>query len=205
MLTTQTLKSAVDHLIQQDDALRRVFDTFGYPPLWAREPGFATLIHIILEQQVSLASARATMDKLIAALPSVTPEQFLTLDDAQLKAIGFSRQKTRYGRELANAILNGSLDIDSLATLPDDAVRRELIKIKGIGVWTANVYLLMILLRPDVWPTGDRALAVGVKEVLGLESVPSYPELDTIAERWQPYRSVAARMVWHHYLSVRAA
>ena len=81
----------------------------------------------------------------------------------------------------------------------------ELIKIKGIGVWTANVYLLMILLRPDVWPTGDRALAVGVKEVLGLETVPTYPELDAIAERWQPYRSVAARLIWHNYLNVRAA
>ena len=205
MLTTKTLQAAVDQLIRDDAHLRAVVERIGYPPMWEREQGFATLIHIILEQQVSLASARAAMDKLIAALPEVTPEQFMTLDDAQLKAIGFSRQKTRYGRELAHAIMSGTLDIDGLAELPDEAVRKELIKIKGIGVWTANVYLLMILLRPDVWPTGDRALAVGVKEVLGLDAVPTYPELDAIAERWAPYRSVAARVIWHNYLDLRGS
>ena len=123
-LTEKTLKSAVDHLTEQDEHLRAIFERYGYPPMWAREQGFATLVHIILEQQVSLASARAAMDKLIAALPAVTPEHFLALDDAQLREIGFSRQKTRYGRELAHAILNGTLDIDRLVNLSDQGVRK---------------------------------------------------------------------------------
>ena len=200
-LTDETLHAAVDELVARDADLAAVFGRIGYSPMWGREPGFATLIHIILEQQVSLASAKACMDKLIDVLPEVTPEHFLSLDDVQLKSIGFSRQKTRYGREVANAILSGSLDIDGLAELSDAEVQRELVKIKGIGVWTANVYLLMVLLRPDVWATGDRALAVAAKEVLGLEKVPTYPELDEIAERWRPWRSVAARLLWHHYLN----
>ena len=202
-LSLELLHEAVDQLVAEDQPLRRVFERFGYPPLWARASGFATLIHIILEQQVSLASARAAMDRLIAALGEVTPGNFLTLDDAALRAIGFSRQKTRYGRELAQAILSGSLDIDGLARLADESVSAELIKIKGIGAWTANIYLLMVLRRPDIWPRGDRALAVGVKEVLELDKVPSYPDLDNIAQRWQPYRSVAARLIWHHYLNTR--
>lgn len=202
-LTVESLHKAVDFLVTQDQQLHAVFEQFGYPPLWVREGGFATLIHIILEQQVSLASARAAMDRLIAALPAVTPSNFLKLDDVELRAIGFSRQKSRYGRELAQAILSGSLDIAGLGELEDGLVSAELIKIKGIGAWTANVYLLMVLLRPDIWPRGDRALAVGVKEVLGLDSVPSYPDLDEIAQRWQPYRSVAARIIWYYYLNTR--
>ncbi len=169
--------------------------------MWAREPGFPTLLHIILEQQVSLASARAAFDKLSALAAPLTPERFLELDDATLKAAGFSRQKTGYGRNLAQAILVGSLDLARLAVLNDDAARAELMRIKGIGRWTADIYLLMALRRPDVWPSGDLALAVAAQRALGLPALPKSDELDAIAAAWRPWRAVAARLLWHYYLS----
>ncbi len=200
MLDEARLRDSADFLTEHHPPLAAVITTYGYPPLWAREHGFATLIHIILEQQVSLASALSAFKKLEVRLGTITPENFMTLDDAELKAIGFSRQKTRYGRDLAHRILTGALDLEGLANLPDEQVRTELIKVKGIGIWTANIYLLMVLCRPDVWPTGDRALAVAAKNVLGLDQVPTYPELDEIALAWQPHRATAARILWHHYL-----
>ena len=152
ILTETTLAQAVDELAGRDPVLDTIVARYGRPPLWAREPGFPTLVHIILEQQVSLASARAAFDRLAAAVTPLTPAGFLTLDDAQLKTVGFSRQKTRYGRELAAALLNGRLDLDALADLDDDGVRRELKKIAGIGDWTVDIYLLMALRRADVFP-----------------------------------------------------
>ncbi|MBD3853138.1 MAG: DNA-3-methyladenine glycosylase 2 family protein, partial [Acidobacteria bacterium] len=169
----------------------------GPPPLWNREPGFPTLIHIILEQQVSLASARAAFDKLSDAIAPLDPESFLTLDDADLKAIGFSGQKGRYCRILARAVLDGSLDLGAMTQLDNDKVRGELTAITGIGPWTADIYLLMVLLRPDVWPPGDLALAVAVQDVKGLDHRPMPEELQEIAEDWSPWRSVAARILWH--------
>jgi DNA-3-methyladenine glycosylase II len=171
--------------------------------MWAREPGFPTLVHIILEQQVSLASARAAYDRLCATVSPLTPEGFLTLDDATLKAIGFSRQKTGYGRHLARSIVDGRLDLDALEAMPDDAVRAELCALKGIGPWSAEIYLLMALLRPDVWPVGDIALASAVCDVMGLDARPTPAELDAIGAAWHPWRAVAARVLWHHYLSRR--
>jgi DNA-3-methyladenine glycosylase II len=169
--------------------------------MWAREPGFPTLIHIILEQQVSLASARAAYDRLLAAASPLTPDRFLELDDAQLKRIGFSRQKTAYGRELAGAILGGRLDLAGLETLDDADVRSELTGIKGIGPWTADIYLLMALRRPDVWPSGDLALASAAQRVKRLAARPTPDELDTLGADWAPWRAVAARLLWHYYLS----
>lgn len=203
-LNDESLKAAVQELIQTDDHLRAIYMQYGNPPLWDREHSFQTLLHIILEQQVSLASARATLNKLIARLDGeVTPTAFLTLNDTELRAVGFSRQKTRYGRILSQSILSGDLNLDALAEMSDVNARKTLMKLKGIGKWTADIYLLMVLCRPDVWPTGDRALAVAARNVLGLEDVPSYPELDEIALRWQPHRSSAARLLWHHYLSCK--
>lgn len=173
----------------------------GQPPLWARTPGFATLVHIILEQQVSLASARAAFERLKLTLGEVTPQAFLSLDDAQLLAIGFSRQKTRYCRELAQAVLEGRIDLDGLAGMEDAEVRSALIALKGIGPWTAEIYLLMVLLRPDAWPKGDLALAAAAREVFGLPETPSQEALSRMAEDWRPHRAAAARLLWHHYLS----
>jgi DNA-3-methyladenine glycosylase II len=154
-----------------------------------------------LEQQVSLASAKATYDRLRATLSPLTPSQFLTLDEVTLKQIGFSRQKTRYSRLLAQALVAGELDLELLADLADEQVRAELTNIKGIGPWTANIYLLLVLRRPDIWPSRDLALAVAVQKVKKLPTRPTPTELEEIAQPWRPWRAVAARLLWHDYLS----
>jgi len=200
-LTTSALVDACSELAAKDGHLTAVLTRLGPPPMWDREPGFPTLLHIILEQQVSLASAKAAFDKLSEAVSPLTPAAFLTLDDRALKEIGFSGQKGRYCREAARAIIHGALDLEALAVLPDDEVRAELEKVTGIGPWTADIYLLMVLLRPDVWPSGDLALAVAIQDVKGLDRRPQPEELHEIADRWRPWRSVAARILWHHYLN----
>jgi DNA-3-methyladenine glycosylase II len=178
----------------------RVHELYGPPPLWNREPGFATLLQIILEQQVSLASAKACYDKLAATLGHVTPETILTLSDAELKTVGFSRQKTAYARHLSEALIYRHIDIDSLVDLPDAEVKAVLMSLKGIGEWTSDIYLLMALLRPDVMPKGDIALHSAYHKLTG-EKRPTSNEFIKIAEQWRPYRSVAARLLWHFYLS----
>ena len=186
-----------------DPHLRIVHETYGVPPLWDREPGFATLLQIILEQQVSLASAKACFDKLAAWLGDVTPDAVLSLSDAELKSVGFSRQKTAYARHLAEAILEERIDLRRLQLLSDAEVKFELIKLKGIGEWTSDIYLLMALLRPDVMPKGDIALHSAWHRLSG-EPRPSSDEFLVIAERWKPFRSVAARLLWHFYLSEKS-
>lgn len=203
LLTEATLAHGLHVLSERDPDLARILKMLGPPPMWAREPGFPTLVHIILEQQVSLASAKAAYTRLLAAATPLTPARFLELDDATLKNIGFSRQKTAYGRHLAQSIASGHLNLAALDTMDDHAVRVALTKIKGIGLWTANIYLLMVLRRPDIWPSGDLALAVAAQQVKRLASRPKPDELDALAAAWQPWRAVAARLLWHHYLSNR--
>lgn len=187
-----------------DPRLRVVHERYGVPPLWNREPGFATLLQIILEQQVSLASAKACFDKLSTSLGNVTPDAVSSLSDAELRTVGFSRQKTAYARHLAEQILEERLDLDRLHLLSDADVKQELIKLKGIGEWTSDVYLLMALLRPDIMPKGDIALHSAWHWLSG-EPRPSSDEFLVIAERWRPHRSVAARLLWHFYLSEKAS
>ncbi len=201
-LTVRTLATASRDLANRDDQLASVFKLYGSPPLWDREPGFATLLQIILEQQVSLASAKACFDKLAAHVENVTPETILSLNDVELKRIGFSRQKTTYARHLSEAIIEKHIDLDALAGLPDADVKAELIKLKGIGEWTSDIYLLMALLRPDVMPKGDIALHSAWQKLSG-EPRPNSDDFLVIAERWKPFRSVAARLLWHFYLSER--
>ena len=202
-LTEGRLLEGVAVLTAQDADLAAVVHRWGPPPLWAREPGFPTLVHIILEQQVSLASARAAFDRLLALTTPLTPTRFLELDDATLRAVGFSRQKTGYSRHLAQAIVTGAFDIDGLAALPDDAARTALVARKGIGPWTADIYLLMCLGRPDVWPVGDLALQVAMQSIKGLAQRPTVVAMEKIGEAWRPWRAVAARLLWHHYLRER--
>ena len=202
-LTEERLLEGVAVLTAQDADLAAIVHRWGPPPLWAREPGFPTLVHIILEQQVSLASARAAFDRLLALTTPLTPTRFLELDDATLRAVGFSRQKTGYSRHLAQAIVTGAFDIDGLAALPDDAARTALVARKGIGPWTADIYLLMCLGRPDVWPVGDLALQVAMQSIKGLAQRPTVVEMEKIGEAWRPWRAVAARLLWHHYLRER--
>jgi len=193
------------YLAKRDADLARILKELGTPPMWARQPGFPTLVHIILEQQVSLASAKAAFDRLLIAASPLTPDRFLTLEDAALKAIGFSRQKTAYARHLAQSIIERRFNLSALRRMEDPAARSELIKIKGIGPWTADIYLLMALRRPDIWPSGDLALAVAVQSVKRLAVRPMPEELDTLSVGWRPWRAVAARLLWHYYLSQRSA
>jgi DNA-3-methyladenine glycosylase II len=202
-LTRRTLLIAVRALANADPALAASVERFGPPPLWARDPSYATLVHLVLEQQVSLASARAAFDRLEVALAgTIEPGAFLELSDAQLRAIGFSRQKAGYARDLATALADG-FDLEGLADLPDEDVRSSLMRLRGIGRWTADIYLIMCLRRPDVWPHGDQALATAAGELLELPARPTVDALELRARSWRPHRATAARILWHHYLSVR--
>ena len=195
------LARAAKNLARKIPQFKPILDRFGVPPLWDRPAGFATLIYIILEQQVSLASAKATYDKLLQKLGKINPQNFLTLSDAELKNIGFSRQKTGYCRVVARQITEGNLKLDLLNKMPDIDVKNRLMAIKGIGHWTSDIYLLMVLRRPDVWPHGDRALAVAAYEVFNMNDIPEYSLLQRLADSWKPWRSVAARLLWQHYLN----
>lgn len=201
-LTDRSLRSASRRLAETDDILARVLNAYGTPPLWDREPGFATLLQIILEQQVSLASAKACFDKLCRRIGDISPESLLRSTDIELRMDGFSWQKAAYARHLSEAIIERRIDLDAVATMSDADVKAELMKLKGVGEWTSDIYLLMAMLRPDVMPKGDIALHTAWHKLSG-EPRPTSDEFLVIAERWKPYRSVAARMLWHFYLSER--
>jgi len=202
-LTREALARATRRLAARDPDLALLVREDGVPPMWGRRPGFACLVHMILEQQVSLASARACFDKLRAMTGRLTPRSFLALKGPQLKRAGFSRQKATYCRELATAILSKQLDLKRLSGSCDDEVVTALTGLKGIGPWTAEVYLLMALRRADIWPVGDLALAVAVKDVKRLRRRPDPDRLREIGEAWRPWRSVAARVLWQRYLKQR--
>ncbi len=202
-LNKKSFIKAVEYLEVRDRHLKLVVSKFGPPPLWEREEGFKTLIYIILEQQVSLASAKAAYDKLLKKIGSITSANFLKLSDVELKLIGFSRQKTSYGRNLADAIITERLNLTELSDLDDAQAKEQLMNIKGIGPWTADIYLLMALGRPDIWPNGDIALASAVQKLRGIASRLSFEELNRMSLKWKPWRAVAARILWHYYLSER--
>jgi DNA-3-methyladenine glycosylase II len=202
-LTQETLALAVRDLAAGDRDLCGIVERFGPPPLWDRPAGFATLAHIVLEQQVSLSSAQAAFDRLREVAEPLTPERFLELSDGHLLRIGFSRQKARYVREMARAVVSGAFSFDGLADLGDDHAYAALVALSGVGPWTASIYMIEVLLRPDIWPAGDIALATAVAAVKGLGRRPDTDQMRGLAERWRPWRSVAARLFWHDYLSRR--
>jgi len=183
----------------RDEVLEGIINKYGYPPVWKREPDFTTLIHIILEQQVSLASARAALNKLQEMTGGVTPEKLLALSDEQLKACYFSRQKIVYARCLATAVLNGDLNLESFETMTDEEIRQQLKKIKGIGDWTADVFLMMALNRSNLFPVGDIALVNSVRHEM-TEPHLSKETILSITSKWQPYRTIAAFLFWHAYI-----
>ena len=202
-LDENNLIAACENLSKHNANLRFIYETYGVPPLWKREANFATLVHIILEQQVSLASALSAFNKLREKLDEITPEAVLGLSDEELKAAYFSRQKTVYVRELAKAITDKSLNLADLENLSDEKVKVELKRIKGIGDWTADIYLLMAMLRADVMPKGDLALHVAWQKLTKSENRPNSDEFQQIAQKWKPNRAVAARLLWHFYLSAK--
>ncbi len=199
----ENIQEICESLASQDADLRIVFEKHGTPPVWKRIEGFETLVHIILEQQVSLASAKACLDKLAQKIGEITPQNFLKLNDEELKSLGFSRQKTSYCRGLAEAVLSGQLNLVSLQSYANEDVKTILKSLKGIGDWTADIYLLMAMSRADVMPKGDLALHISWRKLSNLEKNPTSDEFIEMAEKWQPFRSVAARMLWHFYLSER--
>ncbi len=196
-----SFEQAVSTLCKRDRLLRDAVRHNGIPPMWRRPQGFATLVKIILEQQVSLASGAAVYNKLELQLGSITPEGFLALSDANLKTCGYSRQKTVYCRNLAQAIVDRDLNLRSLVRKDDETARDCLVALKGIGPWTADCYLLMALRRRDIWPVGDLALRAAVRNLHQLDDLPDADAMNKIAGKWRPYRSVAARILWHYYVS----
>lgn len=201
-LSTEIVAEAAIWLAERDEAIDRVVQKHGPPPLWAREPSFKTLVHLILEQQVSLASANACFQKLLAIFEErpFEPTVFLTFSDEKLRETGFSRQKTEYARHLASALIFQKIDLSALEKLPDEAVKTELKKLKGIGDWTADIFLSECLLRPDILPKGDIAMLEAIKVLKNLPARPDHDHFLAITAHWRPWRSVGTRLLWHFYL-----
>lgn len=200
-LTRETLLPAVTSLCAQDSLMNSLVEEFGPPPLWQRTQSLETLIHVVLEQKVSLASAKAVMLRVKKLTPTLSAMEFLAVPESALRDAGVSERKVSYCRSIAEALLTGELDLKALRRCSNEEVMHSLTRIRGIGPWTAGVYLLMAMRRSDAWASGDRALVVSYAQCTGTENIPSYPELDDIANRWAPYRGVAARVLWHAYLS----
>jgi len=202
-LNNASLQNAAIYLTKRDKDLDTIFQSDGVPPLWARKSGFKTLIKIILEQQVSLASGAAVYKKVANSVNPLNPKHIEELGINYLRSLGVTRQKSSYIINIANAINDGDIDLKSLNKLNNDSVKEKLMKIKGIGSWTANIYLLMALRRPDIWPAGDIALENTIRNLKKLRKNTSSEKILKVAEKWIPFRSVAARMLWHHYLTAR--
>lgn len=200
-LTELSLASATRALARRDAVLGAIVRRHGPAPMWGRRAGFATLVQIILEQQVSLASGRAAFARLERVAGEATPERIAALRPSRLRAAGLTRQKAEYVSLLARATVAGTFDPTRVARLSDEDARAALVSLKGIGPWSADVYLLMALRRADAWPSGDLALQIAAREVLRLRAHPDATRMETLGERWRPWRAVAARLLWHHYLS----
>jgi DNA-3-methyladenine glycosylase II len=203
-LTPTSLNVAAEQLAAIDPDLETLLARLGTPPLWAREPGFATLIQIILEQQVSLKAARTMFLRVSAQLGDMSPQTVMNAGEVGLKALGLTRQKARYCHGLAERVANGELALDQLETLSDEDGRKALLAVPGLGPWTVDVYYLMALRRADVWPRGDLALAAALQDVKGLNAPATRDEQQQLTDAWSPWRGVAARMLWAHYLAARS-
>lgn len=193
------LRQALEALALRDPDIARAYELCGLPPARHQVPGFPGLLRIMIAQQVSAYAARAIISRLNEAADPLTPQAVLALDDAALRRIGFSRQKVAYARALAEQVLSRQLDLDRLALLDDEAAIAHLIRAKGVGRWTAEIYLLFALQRPDVWPADDLAVQLAAQRLKGMAQRPSRPEMMEIAAPWRPYRSAAARLLWHLY------
>lgn len=200
-LSRQMMLEAVAELCRRDADLARVVTRHGPPPMWARPPGFATLVRIILEQQASLSSAKAAFHRLQSGAGRVSAERFSRLTRRDITLLGITRQKAEFIHGLAAAISAGHLTLRNLSRSDDLAVRSALIRTKGIGPWTADIYLIMALRRPDVWPKGDLALVKSLRNLKRLRSDPSPDVVRRLTAAWVPWRAVAARIVWHSYLA----
>ena len=200
-LCRANLAAAAESLAARDPHLASIYQVHGVPPMWGRPQGFVTLLRIVLEQQVSLVSARSIFERLKANIQPFTAERFIETGERYLRSLGVTRQKAHYCVKVAQAFVEGRLN--GIGRMSDEDAHAALLSIKGVGPWTANIYLLMALRRPDIWPDGDVALATAVSKLRKIKARPSFIELSQIAENWRPYRSVAARMLWQYYLAER--
>ena len=196
-------KQLCNALAKKDSHLQAIVQQYGHPPMWNRPASFESLVHIILEQQVSLASAKAALEKLRAKVGKITAANVLALSDAELRDCYFSRQKTVYVRCLAESMVTKKLKLASLTAASDDEIRTELKKIKGIGDWTVDIYLLFVLQRADIFPTGDLAMMNALKQVKQLPKHTTKEEITQLAEAWRPHRSLATMLFWHYYIKTR--
>ena len=194
------MENAIAYLLKQDAVFEKISQQFGFPIQPKRPQGFQTLVLLILEQQVSVDSAKATFNKLKNAIPDFSTENLFAFSDEDFRACGVSRQKTKYIKGLAETILSKQLDLESLAFKDAELVRQELIKIKGIGNWTIDIYLMFCLNSLDIIPLGDIAVVNTMKELLDIHTK---EEMESYAQKWKPYRSVATYFLWHYYLEKR--
>lgn len=197
-ITEETLPEALAALSALDADFARALEEVGPPPLRHRPSGFATLLRIIVAQQVSLASAQAIWDRLEAACQPLAPEVLLALDDEALRGAGLSRQKQRYSRSLAELLASGELDLAAVEALDDEAAIAEITKVKGLGRWSAECFLLFSFGRPDVFPVDDVGLMIGAQRLKNLKKRPDAKKLTRLGKAWRPWRAVAARMLWHY-------
>lgn len=202
-LSHESLAFGTQQLAAMDDDLGRIVSRLGTPPLWAREPGFASLVHIILEQQVSMKAAQTVFNRLSAHLGEMTPQRMVAAGEQELKAFGLTRQKSRYCYSLAERIHTGALDLEQLHLMSDSEGRETLLAVPGLGPWSVDVYYLMALCRPDVWPLGDLALAIAMQKIKNLSAPATRQQQVEIASAWSPWRAVAARLLWMYYVDAR--
>ncbi|MCO5935513.1 DNA-3-methyladenine glycosylase 2 family protein [Mucilaginibacter sp. RB4R14] len=199
--THATYYSICDELAAIDTDFNNVIKLYGYPPFWSRPNTYESLVHIILEQQVSLASALSALNKLRERVQEITPARILLLTDTEMRECYCSRQKTAYIRYLAEAIISGQIDLEVFKQMEDEEIRRQLTALKGIGNWTVDVYVMFALQHTDVLPIGDLAIVNAIKRLKDLPKETTKEELITIAEDWKPYRTVASMLLWHYYLA----
>ena len=202
-MTPERQAAGLRELAARDSVLASLLARLGPPPLWSRPPGFVTLVHVVLEQQVSLASARAALNRIHSVAGEVTPPRIVRLGEDGLRGAGITRQKAACVVTLASMIESGELDLDGLAGLDDEAAGRELRRVRGIGAWTADVYLLLALGREDVFPASDLGVLLAVRDAYGLPGRPTMPQVERMAAAWRPWRGVATRLLWHAYLTDR--
>jgi DNA-3-methyladenine glycosylase II len=194
------MQNAVQYLSEKDTIFKLIIEKYGLPIIPKRPQGFETLVLLILEQQVSIDSAKATFLKLKTNNQDFSPESLLSLSDEEFRNLGVSRQKTSYIKALSHSIINNHIDLESFATKSSDQVREELIKIKGIGHWTIDVYLMFSLQAQDIIPLGDIAVVNTIKELLDIHNK---QEMEVYVAKWSPYKSIATFLLWHYYLNKR--
>jgi len=195
---------SVEHLTSLDPIFAESLRVGG--PLvrdFTRPGGFPGLLRIVMEQQPSTKVAVALWEKLLTMVGTVTPDSILALSEEDLRACGFSRQKIGYARGLADAVASGRIDLDAVHRMDDEEAIAALVELKGIGRWTAEIYLMTALGRPDIWPVGALAIQLGVQRLKGWAEKPTQAQLMTVAEPWRPHRSLAAKLVWHHYVALQ--